>query len=277
MTTTDAEDPRPPRTGTPDRRRPGLGRPRVVWISFAISAALHLAAIVIYPTLFYREVHGDRPFRLPISGRAAEGMQAIQLVEVASEGPQAPAEPDQPEETQAAPADVSGPVVRDEAEQGGLVEPGRTAAERLRPDLRDERLWAPVDPDLVELTPKQRLQLDLAVRLEAYRDSARAAAESELDLTDWTYTDGEGRKWGVSEGKIHLGGLTLPLPFGFGVNPGRRDAVQYREWEWEQLQRQQIEGGVHDSWKERAKAIRERRDRERQQARPDSAGVHLDR
>ncbi len=258
----------PPRR--PARRRTGLGRPRVVAVAFAISAALHLAGILIYPTLFQREVRSPTPFVLPVSSARSGDMEVIQVVEVAPEDPDAPPEPDEVEDAPPPEESVDAPVVRDEAEQGGLVEPGPTAAERLRPNLGDERLWAPVDPALTELTTEQRLELELAGRLEAWRDSVRVAEERRAALTDWTVRDGDGGRWGVSPGRIHLGDFSLPLPFGFGVNPGRREESAYRAWELEELQRQQMEGQVTGSWRERAEAIRARRDRER--ARTDSAG-----
>ena len=147
-----------------------------------------------------------------------------------------------------------------------------TVAEEMRPDLRDARLWAPVDPALTELTLEQRLELEMAGMLEAWRDSVVAAEAAERALTDWTFTDDDGGRWGVSPGEIHLGDFSLPLPFGFGVNPGRREEAAYRAWEWEELQRGQITGEVRDSWKARAEAIRARRDRARAESRPDSAG-----
>lgn len=280
MTTSPASDPEPSRDpvrGT-GRRRGGLASPRVLWTAFAISAALHLVAIAVYPRLFQREFGDPTPFLLPVTSEAVGGMEVIQVVEVAADQPDAPAEPEDLEDAPPPREEIQGPVVRDAVEEeGGLVAPGPTAAERLRPRLEDRRLWAPVDRALSELTLEQRLELEMAGRLEAWQDSVEAAAEAERAMTDWTFTDEDGGRWGVSPGQIHLGDLTLPLPFGFGVNPGRREESAYRAWEWEELQRQQVEGQVRGSWKERARAIRERRDRERQQARPDTAGVNRDR
>jgi hypothetical protein len=277
MNSPSGPDPSPPPSRGSGRGRAGLGSRRVVVTAFAVSALLHLAVILLYPTLFDRDFSDPTPFLLPLTGERARGMEVIQLVEVESDDPEAPPEPDEPEETEAPVEELEGPGLPDAVEEGGLVEPGPTAAERLRPRLGDARLWAPVDPALTELTLEQRLDLEMAGMLEAWRDSVAAAAEAERALTDWTFTDGSGGRWGVSEGQIHLGDLTLPLPFGFGVQPGRREEAAYRAWEWEQLQRQQVEGAVGDSWKERARAIRERRDRERAESRPDSAGIRRDR
>jgi hypothetical protein len=148
---------------------------------------------------------------------------------------------------------------------------GRSAVERLRPVAREEVLWAPVDPELAAPSLEQRLQLELAVRFLEEGDSLAAAAAVEEAAMDWTYTDAEGRRWGVSPGQIHLGGITIPLPFAFGASAGNREQVNRRMWEWNEMQRQSASGAVRASWRERADAIRERRDREREQAAPDTA------
>ena len=75
----------------------------------------------------------------------------------------------------------------------------------------------------------------------------------------------------MSPGKLHLGDLTLPLPFAFGTPVGKRDEANRRVWEWEEIQRGAAAAAARESWKERAQAIRERRDRERAAARPDTS------
>jgi hypothetical protein len=139
--------------------------------------------------------------------------------------------------------------------------------------MREAILWAPVDPALTEPSLEQRLQLELAVRLAESGDSVAAVAAAEAAATDWTYTDAEGKRWGVSPGQIHLGGITIPLPFAFGMNPDNQAAANRRMWEWNEMQRQSGSGAVRESWRERADAIRERRDRERGLARPDTSGT----
>lgn len=155
----------------------------------------------------------------------------------------------------------------------GAGGPAPAAAERLRPALRDARLWAPLDRAVNELTAEQRLELELAGRIEEWQDSVAAALAVESGLTDWTRTDSQGRKWGISPGVLHLGGLTLPLPFSFATPIGMRDVERERQWEWREITRAAATGAVHDSWKDRAKAIRERRDRERAQAKPDTTRI----
>ncbi len=149
------------------------------------------------------------------------------------------------------------------AVQPGQGPPGPTAAERIRPQAGDLRFWAPVDPERTSLTREELMRLQLIAELEAQNDSAALARERAARATDWTYTDEEGKKWGVSPGKIHLGDLTLPLPFGFGMAPGQRERAEDRLWAWDEIERGAATGELLRSWKDRDKAIRERMNAER--------------
>ena len=261
----------------PTDRGAGSSRPRPSYrralrVGMAVSVAAHAAALLIYPRLTDRDATAPVPFVLPSAGQPVEGMSVIRLLTVADEALlERPDEPEEIEELEQPDAEAGTPELPGVPERG-LVAPGPTAAERLRPRLEDERLWRALDPELNELTLEQRLELELATRISEITDSLDAAIEAERALTDWTYTDDEGKRWGVSPGKIHLGDLTIPLPFGFGTPIGKRDEVARRAWEWEEIQRGAANGAVRDSWKERAQAIRERRDRERAAARPDTIG-----
>jgi hypothetical protein len=253
------------------RRRIGLGSRRVVWGAFLISIVAHLAVIAIYPLFAPRLRPDGARFSVPRSSRAPQGMRVLRIVEIDA-GPE-PTRPDMPDEVEdvAEPqADTELPVI-DGAPTSELPPPPPSAAARLRPRLTERRLWAPLDdPALRELTMEQREELALAGRLTAWRDSVEAALEAESALTDWTFKDKEGKRWGVSEGKLHLGDLTLPLPFSFGTTVGKRDEVAKRMWQWEEIQRQGARAAIEDSWKERSAAIRARRDKERAEAKPDT-------
>jgi hypothetical protein len=111
------------------------------------------------------------------------------------------------------------------------------------------------------------MRLQLIAELEAMADSAAIAAELERRATDWTYTDEDGKRWGVSPGKIHLGDLTLPVPFGFGMSAYDRERARDRLWAWEEIEQSAARGAVIESWKERDRRIRERLNAER---RPDT-------
>lgn len=255
-------------------RRPRESHRRALGIGLAVSAVVHLAGLYFYPRVSDLEVPNGPVLRIPSVGVPVQGMQVIELIAVdATEDPDRPLDPEDVRPLQGPAVRPGAPRVGDPAGPG-LVAPGPTAAERLRPDLRDPRLWAPLGRNLNDLTLEQIQELELTGRIAEWQDSLSTEAERQRALTDWTTTDGEGRRWGVSEGKLHLGDVTLPLPFQFGTPIGRRDEFNRRAWEWEEIQRGSATGELRDSWKDRARAIRERRDRERAaQARPDTSGV----
>lgn len=252
---------------------------RVVWISFGISALVHLLAIVAYP-LFAERLRPDQAaFPMPVSSSGpAQGIEIIRLLNLSEQN-----EPEKPEKPQERPKPIPQPIVtpaRAGRSTTSTTTPSKanesvplSAAERLRPHPRDERIWRPPDPALTRLTTKERLQLELAGKIEEWRDSVMAADAADAAATDWTYTDKSGNKWGVSPGELHLGGLTVPLPFNFGTTPGNRDAVRRRTQEWEDIHRAASQGAIREGWKERAQAIRARRDKERAQAKADTSGV----
>ncbi len=250
--------------------RSGLGSRRVVWTAFAVSVVVHVVVLFVYPSMTPREVTNPVPFLLPSTADPSTDMEVIALVEIAPE--EDPERPEDPEEVE----DVSAPDIAPTGPDLGalegpiLVRPGLTAVERLRPNLQDERIWAPVAAERVQLSLEQMLDLDMAARILQYQDSVEAAIAAGAALTDWTFTDSDGKRWGVSPGKIHLGDITLPLPFNFGTSPHKLQEQRELLAVWEAMQRQAARAVIQDSWKERAQAIRTRRDRER--TRPDTIG-----
>jgi len=243
-------------------RRPGPGS---TWIGLGISLVVHVVLVLSYAAFAGRLRPETASFPLPTaSGEPAGGLVVLRIVEFDDEEALAIPEPEEvavPElEAPAAPF----PGVEEEPGQV-LVEPGRTVAERLRPNLRDPRIWAP-DRALGALTPELLEELVVAGLLEEWVDSMRAAAAADSALTDWTVTGEDGKRWGVANGRIYLGDYSLPLPFEFGVNPWARQQANDRMYQWEEITRQGRTMEIRDGWRERAQAIRERRDRERAQA-----------
>ncbi len=244
-------------------------------VSLLISAVLHLVAIALYSSLIREMPEWFPPYVDPTAVPRPPGMELVNLLElptpVETEDPERVEEPEpepEPEvpEVVAPPALPPTPVPPEEVE----VEEPPTAAERLRPRAGDLRLWAPVDPDLAALSEEQVLRLMFAAELEALGDSVAAAEELARRAMDWTYADSEGRKWGVSPGKLHLGDITIPLPFAFGTPPGQRDQVRDRVWEWEQIERGAVTSEILRTLRERDEAIRRRMDAQR---RADTTGV----
>ncbi len=247
-------------TTAPERRVLSVTRERyrryerAVYIGVALSVLIHVLAIRLSPLVVrYLEPGAlfDRVVR-PLRPRA-EGMQAleIRISDVPRVEPQPEPEPE-PETEPEPPA----PGVAE-----GAAAPTLSAAERLRPRVGDWRLWvvAPV-PTRTDRTPAERaaeVEARLHARLEAYDDSLAAALAAEAEAMDWTVGE-EGNKWGISPGKIHLGPVTLPLPFFIG--PSREQMEQAREWE--AIQRQAGQGEIDETFEDRVRAIRERKAQE---------------
>ncbi len=245
---------------------------RAMALGLGLSAALHALLIIMYA--FGLTDWGPRESVVGVESvaRTFPGMHVVQVVEISS-----PDEPDDdepepspdpvPEPSVAAPGPepAAGPeregVEDEQAEQGGV-----RAADQLRVVSSDPRLWRPALPAIFALTEAERMQLELAGRLEEWNDSVIAAMAAESAMTDWSVTDDEGNRWGFSPGQIHLGSLTLPLPFNFGTSTWQRERAARRAWEDADILNNLSSQAARASWEERARAIRERKDRQRREA-----------
>ncbi len=261
----------PSRHGLVDN--PRASQRRAMALGFGLSIILHLFVIILYslgpsewgPTANTLGVESDsRPFT---------GMRVVQVVEISPEEEESSEEePDAVLEIiPAREVPVQGPERADGPSDEGPAEArdagvGVRAAEVMRVRSSDHRLWRAALPELFELTEAERLQLELAGLLEAWHDSVAIALASESALTDWTMTDGDGNRWGISQGKLHLGSLTLPLPVYFGGNSWQRERATRRAWEDADILNNLNSQAARASWGERAKAIRERKERQRREA-----------
>jgi len=230
--------------------------------AFAVSVAVHAAFVVIYPALFERTSEpsiSEPPQQVPVP----EGMVVLRL-------PEAPEQPEagRPEEPEPIPEATAPETDAGDAEPGALdvMEPGEdeTAAERLRPDLSNRDLWAPF-AHMPPLSTEQREELLIAGRLEAWYDSVAAADAAASRFTDWTFTDGDGKRWGVADGRLYLGDRS--------INVGFQPSLDQREMQsrYDEIARQAQQGAILNEVEERAEAIRERRDQERAASAPDTA------
>lgn len=227
--------------------------------------------MLLYPTLFQTLPAGVLPYGTSAPPATPQGTELINLEEILpSRETEAPApEPVEPEPevqaapTQAAPSQAEAAPTPEAPTTSGT---GMTAAESLRPREGDLRVWAPLNPELHGLSDEEVMRLQLLAAIEAAADSAATEEERARRLKDWTYTDSQGRKWGITPGQLHLGDLTLPFPFSLASKAGNSDRV----WEWEQIQGAAARGDILRSWKERDKAIRERMNAERK---PDTTRI----
>lgn len=214
-----------------------------------VSVILHVLVIFLSPLM----VRYVGPLDLYPPARRVRpqpiGMQALDVH--VTETPQVEPPPVREPEPEPEPEETAPVAVEAEGE------PVPSAAERLRPRIGDWRLWiiVPLAPRK-DLTPEERLarlESRLYAMLEAYDDSVAAAAIRQAEQMDWTVGE-EGNKWGVSPGQIHLGPVTLPLPFYIG--PSREAEGMLREYD--AIQRQAGQADIDDSFEARVKAIRER-------------------
>lgn len=239
-----------------------------------VSALLHGVAILLYPLLVGPPGPGGIPSALP-AVQDPPGMEVVQLSTAPDEEEPLPAPREPLEEAPSEPAPVPQEVGGGEAERGDPAEaapsgrPRRSAAEELRPRASDPRLWADLPDEITDVSPQRMAELRLIWAMESMRDSAAAAAAAAAAATDWTYTDEDGGRWGVSPGKIHLGDLTLPLPFSFGA-PWNSDAAR-RAREDAEINRAAEAAAARETQEERAEAIRERREHQRSTP-PDTTG-----
>jgi hypothetical protein len=243
----------------------GMAHRRALAVGIGASAALHVAVILLYSVVVTQWGPGPVETVLAVEtvSRFTSDMRVVRVVEIALPDLIAEAPDELPELTAEAPpnSDAGPPVTIDV----NLDEPprGRRAAEALRVRSSDARLWREALPELFELTEAERMELELAGRLEVWTDSVAAVVAAEYALTDWTTTDDQGRRWGVSPGQLHLGDITLPLPFSFRGNAWQREQAVRRAWEDQDILNGANNQALRSSWKERAEAIRNRRNRDR--------------
>lgn len=249
----------------------GLGSQRVKVSAFGISIAAHVVAILLYTAVSTVLRPDGLVIPLENQNESEQGVEVIQLIEFDDEDLERPEEPEEIAQVSAAAEDVRPPFIPSPT-GGELIPPGPTAAERLRPNLADARLWAEPPPEFYELTLQEQEELLASARIVEWYDSVAAAQAAEDRLTDWTFRDGQGGRWGVADGKIYLGDFVVPVPINFGTPVGKRDEYARRTWEFEEIQRQSQQFLIQQAWKERSAAIRERRDRERAVARGDTIG-----
>jgi hypothetical protein len=175
--------------------------------------------------------------------------------------PLEPVEEPEPMMTRAAPAVVVAATEDEEEEEEG--EDGLTVAERLQPRIVDSRLWLPLSGEYLGLTDEERAQILLRGMIRSWNDSMAVAEALSQRAMDWTYTDEEGRRWGLSPGRLHLGDFSIPIPFALAPPPGRRNVLADRQLIRDDIARGAVTSVIRETWAERARAIRERLEADR--------------
>ena len=271
----------PPRLRFADRPR----EPRDFVIALAIAVALHLLLIV---SLFLLDQRDMSMVRSVLDARALAFEDSLDVVYLIPLGPgaSAPAAPGEPSAGLAAdnapapifapsvipgfipapaPASAPAPGATGAAPSGGTVAAGGSAADRLRQRVTDPRLWgAPAIG-----SPLPRTQVDIARErvaesIRALNDSIAGEDAARKRASDWTVKGEDGKRWGISPQGIHLGGITLPAP---SFTPAMGSDAAKRASKDGEIASQADRARIRDTFKDRAKAIRERKDRERAAAR----------
>lgn len=234
-------------------------------VGLGVSVLLHVVLLLFYASYATRSrepvptIYIDA---VPPAEAELAGIRALRVVEVSTPEPGDPAEPDPIREVEEAVVDVEVPEFADDPPIF-VPERYRSAVERLRVSEGDPRLWAPIPPELLEASDDAILRARLAILIAEGNDSIRAEAEALERAMDWTYTDDDGKRWGLSPGMIHLGDIAIPLPFGFGAPydyNGDRAEMAFRI---NDLQRAAGALAARQSWRERAEAMRKRREERR--------------
>lgn len=251
------------------RRARRAGERGVLAPALAASAALHVAAFLLIS--FPVDRAAPRTSRTaPEVVHVAPIMQAVDLAitdddAVATEPdrgarPLPPTRSARRDRTRDVPRDVE--VPEDAAADAAVRR--ASAAERLQYRAGSAGVWGELPPvPLEERSRDEVVRARIAARIGAYNDSIAADAAARAAALDWTTTDANGGRWGVSPGGIHLGGVTLPIPFSFSTPPGRRDEMADYMRTWNEISDQATRAANRDSFNDRVKAIRERKDQER--------------
>lgn len=254
--------PEPPRPPVRRRARRRIDPDRALAIGVVVSVVLHFLGFVLLSRIFLvptpaisRGPTITQPTRLP-------GMQVFNIAPTSSAPAVEPTVPRRqaPPRTPTQPAQAAPSQPTGEAAQPAPLSP----AERLRPRMGDARIWAPVK---IPAIPERPLDIEavrarIAAELRALNDSAAAAAAEAARGTNWTITDKNGNVWGITPGKIHLGKITLPLPFSLPPPSGE---VGQREADWSVIRDQAAREAARENFKARVKAIRARKEKEHEE------------
>ena len=275
-----------PRTDLPRLRFADRPRePRDFGIALLVAVALHFLVLVLLLLLDQRDMSTVRSV---LDARALAFEDSLEIVYLIPLGPgsSAPVATGQPLTGLAAdnapapifaprvipgfipaatpgPAPAQGPTGA--APPGGTVAEGGSAADRLRQRVTDPRLWgAPAIGSPLPRTQVDIVRERVAESIRALNDSIAGEDAARKRASDWTVKGEDGKRWGISPQGIHLGGITLPAP---SFTPAMGSDAAKRASKDGEIAAQADRARIRDTFKDRAKAIRERKEKERAAAR----------
>ena len=149
----------------------------------------------------------------------------------------------------------------------------------IRPSYSDPRIWVPAAP--VVSAPKSadaRMDSVVASNIEHARDSIAAMtyAPNKFERGDWTY-EKNGKRYGIDQSAIRLGKVSIPtallalLPFNQQGNPIAAERERTLASLRQQIDFQSQRAMTEQEFRKAVKSLRERKERERQQAEKDKA------
>ena len=255
---------------------------RAITAGLLISAVAHVVLFLATDQLGLRPAQFVRP---AIETEPAPGGLVVVEVPVTPEGPESetprpepeepsPFRPEELEVIQIVPtpeAEAEPEFTPDEpvARPEGEPEEHLTNAERLRPRFSDARLWVdPRDPLIFGARLERLARADSAVRaiLRDWLDSLRLTEEQRQRALDWTYAK-DGKRWGISPEGLHLGDITIPLPFQLmPTGPQRREFEQALR-DLRAIQNQDTRSDLDEVRKERMEEMRRRSQEEAERRR----------
>lgn len=273
----------PEESWSEDRRQRERSGRRAFWGGLAASALLHIVVLFIAGRVLIQTVGFVTPAVETVP--APDGLVVVQIpatpletapeeprpepqpeeveVELAEEAPQEPEAPEEePEDEGGLPTapGVGAPGAPGEPEEGDRL----SNASRLRLRFSDRRLWFdPQDPMLFGERLARFARADSAVRaiLRDWLDSLNLTEEQARRARDWTF-EKDGKRWGISDEGIHLGDITIPIPFGFQQSGPQRRAFEQAVRDLTEIQRQDLRADIEEVVDERRDAMRERSEEE---------------
>lgn len=178
----------------------------------------------------------------------------------------------------ATPSGVVTPSGPPRAESGGVgpLVGGGGPTQGIRPSFNDRRIWSsPSDIVVAPLIPMTRadsLRVLLQATAEAYVDSMiRANPQSGRRPGDWTFERG-GKKYGIDPQFIRLGDFSIPtallalLPLNVQANPIGQERARRLSSMRSEIMEQAERRLRDDDFFAAVKALRERKEKERQEA-----------
>ncbi|MFQ5658688.1 MAG: hypothetical protein ACE5G5_14190, partial [Candidatus Methylomirabilales bacterium] len=181
---------------------------------------------------------------------------------LAPQRPQVSPEPSRPVLPAETPAPTEIPSAGEVEEEAEYI---LSNAERLRPRMGDKRLWLDFG-NPISVTSSERLDeaVDALRRIvRQWLDSLALTSEQRSRAMDWTFGQG-GKRWGLSADGLHLGDITIPIPFGQFLTesgPRAREARQAIR-DLQEIQLQDIRADIDKILKERREEMRRRSEEE---------------